>query len=1040
MMLGWLARKILRRWPLLAACVLASLSLGIHADDAPGFRRRLWTTEAGTPADIWAMAQGKDGYLWLGTGSGLYRFDGVRFERFVPPAGERFPSNDITALSMLADGSLWIGYYYGGASLLAGGHLHHYPATAPGFPGGMVLAFSRTADGAVWAATEGGLARFDGKQWRTIDKSWNYPTQRADWLITDSNGTLWVTTGESLVFLRAGAQHFERTDQAVAKYGVVAQAPDGTLWLSDHAHGTRALPGLTADHPAVLPSAVPGNADFVWSYRLLFDRYGNLWGTCVDKGGIYRVASLKPLDTGRSVRAQDLTETVDRSRGLISDRAVPLLEDAEGTIWAGTNMGLVSFHRNSFQVPPQVPQGTASNYGMAVDGHGDAWVANNGVLLRFDGDGGEVVRRDLADINAMLFNSSGDLWMVGRNELFWLRGNALHDVPFPVSPSITKVNALAFDQSGQPWLALAERGLFHRQDGQWRSVTPLPAMPNESPTALASDDSGALWVGYADNRIVRLVGNRAQLYTAKDGLHVGTVTTIRVGATDVLIGGEQGLARWQDDRIESINVADNEAFSGITGILRTDDHQLWLNTGKGVMRLDAREAATSFAQPDHQPAYRLFDFRDGLPGIAVQASPVPTAFLDGHRRLWFLTNQGPAWTRTDALSNNAVPPPVAIQAIFANGTRYIATSHVRLPKGTTNLQVQYTAASLAVPDRVRFRYRLDGIDKDWQDAGNRREAFYSNLAPGTYAFRVIAANDDGVWNPLGAQTRITIEPWFFQSLWFYALLLLIAVSLVVMLFVWRTRLAAERVHLQLMERMSERERIAREIHDTLLQAVQGLLLRLQALLSSPCTGQQRADALRTAVEQARSMVIEGRDRIIALRGESVEYTQLHQSLLAVGEDLASLYPATAFHITTEGKPRNILPSAFDEILDIAREAIRNAFLHAGATHVETHVAYTKRALQIRVADNGRGFDERTAKAAADTGHWGIVGMHERAERLGAKLVRQTVKPHGTEWLLRVPCRAAYRADLRDTPVRGAAPSHLASFSINLSTRLGGTSS
>ncbi|ULU23571.1 sensor histidine kinase [Dyella terrae] len=1007
-MLGWPAfvRHVARY--LGAALLTASVLLTAHASDSPGFRRRLWTTETGTPADIWAMTQSKGGYLWLGTGSGLYRFDGFRFERFQPADGERFRSNDITAMGSLHDGSLWLGFYYGGVSELQAGHLRQY---APGkdFPPGLVLAFAQTSDGTVWAATEGGLAHFDGSQWRTVGADWGYPSHRADWLITARDGTLWVTTGESLMFLRPGEHRFQPTHVSMAKYGIVAQAPDGTLWLSDHDHGTRALPGLTPDHPSVTAAERPGDTDFAWANRLLFDRYGNLWGTLVDRGGIYRVADVEHLATGRSLRAQDLAEVIGKASGLVSERAVPLLQDAEGTIWAGTNMGLASFHRNSFQVPGQVPLGMAADYAMAVDASGVMWVANGGTLYRSDGNGDKVVRSDLHDTSGMQFNHAGDLWMVGRNKLYRLHGQSIDSTEWPVSSDLTRVNAFALDNQDQLWLALAEHGLYRLRQGQWQQVIPTRALIDDTPTALASDNRGALWIGYADDRLVRLDDHSAQLYTAANGLHVGTVTSIKAGSGDVLIGGEHGLARWRDGRIATMSVADNDAFSGITGIVRTSSGDIWLNTGKGVLRLDAAEAATSFDQPDHAPAYRLFDYRDGLPGIAKQAAVVPTAVVDDLQHLWFLTNQGPAWIDPNELGSNLLPPPVDIASVIANGRHYAAAGQIDLPKGTTNLQVQYSAASLAIPDRVRFRYRLDGVDAGWQDAGNRRDAFYSNLAPGTYRFHVIAANDDGVWNMQGAETRLTIAPWFYQARWFYALCIVVIVTLIAAFFLWRTRLAADRVHLQLMERMNERERIAREIHDTLLQGVQGLLLRLQALMARPVRDQAHGDALNTAIEQARQMVIEGRGKIIALRGDGPQDNEPVQSILAVGEDLASLYPHVAFRLTAEGKPRRLLPSARDEIIDIVREAIRNAFLHAQAKHVEVHVDHQVHQLRIRITDDGTGMDEAIVRSAAQAGHWGIVGMRERAQRLGAKLALRRAHPRGTEWLLSIPCRAAYRS-------------------------------
>lgn len=994
-------------------CCLVIATNVFASSNAIEFRRKQWTIDSGAPADIWALAQGRSGYLWLGTGNGLYRFDGVRFERFEPLAGEAFRSNDITALKMMPDDALWIGFYYGGASIKRDGHLIHY---APGasFPTGMVYAFDKTPDGAVWAATDGGLARFDGREWHIVGDAWHYPAKRADWVIAARDGTLWVTTGERLVFLRPGAKRFEDTDQQVYHGSVIAQAPDGTLWLSDHDRGTRALPGLDVDHPHIGERA-PAPDDFGWSHRLLFDQYGSLWGTGVDNGGIYRVGGYARFAKGESLQRDDIADLFDRHSGLITNRTVPLLQDAEGTVWAGTNMGLVSFHRNNVRVPTDVPLGNASNYAMAVDGHGTPWIVNNGTLWRIDPDGATQVRADLHDINSALFDRAGHLWMIGRHDLRRLDGETLDSIPLPTGTGT--ISAFAIDHDGTPWVSFVGRGLYRVESGRFVSASPSPELASLTPTALAVDDVGRLWFGYPDNMLAVFDGRQTRVYRREDGLHVGHITVIKPLGDEVLIGGELGLARLRDGRAQSIVITDNDVFSGISGIVKGPDGDLWLNAGKGVVRLEANEAETAFSHPGYRPAYRLFDYDDGLPGIALQAALAPTAFSDASHNLWFLTNQGPAWIQPADIRRNALPPPLDVQGLTADGTRHAPASELRPPKGTDNVQIQYTAASLAIPGRVRFRYKLDGVDAAWQDAGARREAFYANLGPGTYRFHVTAANDDGVWNKQGAELDFTIAPWFYQTGWFAAACALAALATVIAFFAWRTHLAAERIHLQLSERMDERERIARDIHDTLLQGIQGLLLRLQALVSAMRPDDSHAAALKDAITQAREMVIEGRGKIVSLRGDSPEYTELVQSLLAVGENLASLYH-TAFHIRSEGKARPMLPSAFDEILDIVREGIRNAFVHAQATRIDVLVVYEQRQLRIVVTDDGSGIDEQALRDAAQRGHWGVTGMYERAGRLGAKLVLGHRTPHGTELTLTVPCRVAFRDEVPRRAPRG----------------------
>jgi signal transduction histidine kinase len=661
----------------------------------------------------------------------------------------------------------------------------------------------------------------------------------------------------------------------------------------------------------------------------------------------------------------------------------------------------------------------AATYAMAMDASGTVWILNDGTLFRMTDTGAQAVRHDLHDVSGALFGNDGTLWMVGRNMIFALHSNAVESIPLPLQ-GMPKVNALVLDAAGNPWVALAGHGLYRRQAKQWLPVHLGASLDSLTPTALTTDAAGHLWVGYPDNRIADVDGHTVRIYTAEEGLAVGNITAINATGKDVLIGGELGLARLRAGHVQSMAMTDSEAFNGITGIAQTPNGDLWLNAGKGVVHVAAQEVDASFQRAGYRPAYRLFDYHDGLPGIAVQAAKVPTALIDPKQHIWFLTSQGPAWIAPESLHSNTMPPPVLILGLNANGAHYASTKALQLPKGTNNLQLEYTATSLAVPARVTFRYRLDGVDNGWQNAGHRREAFYSNLAPGTYRFHVIAANDDGIWNSQGADLRFTIQPWFYQTLWFYALCALALLALVIAFFAWRMRLAAERVHLQLTERMNERERIARDIHDTLLQGVQGLLLRLQAMLAGMPPDDKHTYVIRAAVEQARQMVIEGRGKIISLRGDGPRYTELVQSLLAVGENLASLYP-TAFHITTQGKPRALLPSAFDEILDIVRESIRNAFIHAQATRVDVHVAYEARALRIVVCDDGGGIDDATLRAAAELGHWGVVGMRERAERLSAQLVLRRRQPHGTELQLSVPCRAAYKpnkphADRRTPPV------------------------
>jgi len=989
-------------WNLLGTCLLClcSHTSAQTAKTAEQYRLTSWTLESAAPADIWALAQGGDGFLWLGTGTGLYRFDGVRFEHYKLAPGESFRSTDITALSMLPDGSLWIGFFYGGASVLKAGHVTRY-TDRDGFPSGMVIAFAQAGDGSLWAASRGGLARFNGRHWQTIGSDWSYPAKRADWVMADREGTLWVTTGDQLVFLRKGSRHFKSTGERVDPDAILVQAPDGTLWLSDGLHGTRALPGLSAEHPSPDLKQTPAKTSFARSKRLLFDHDGRLWGTDAARGGIYRVSSPSRLEDGRSLQPADIDGVFNRSDGLPSDVAVPLLEDREGTLWAGTNLGLSSFHLNKVQVPTTVKMWPATKSAFAASDVGGIWMANGGSLLRATAQNAEVISLGLPNIGAALYAPDKTLWVVGYNCLGRVVNGRFVPLELPVASKHVIVQAIASDRQGGLWASFANNGLYHWHQNRWTRIDQGPGLDAITPTALALDATGRLWAGYPQNRVLSIDGQTRQLFGSAQGLHVGNIATIDTSAGDLLVGGDGGLARLHHGRFESLSIAEPRVLAGVSGIVRTDRGDVWVNGSRGVVHIDADAFHKGFDGSSYHAAFDLFDYHDGLPGIALQASPVSTAIIDAQGRIWFNTNQGVAWIDPAHLRRNPIAPSVFIQGLTTGDRRYSDLQSLRLPQHTSNVRLDYTATSLAIPDRVRFRYKLDGVDEQWQDGGTRREAFYSNLGPGKYRFHVTATNDDGVWSGRGASIDFSIAPQFFQTSWFRLLCAAAGLLLVAALYLWWLRLMSGRIRLRLEERTRERERIARELHDTLLQGVQGLLLRLQALAAGLPAGDHRRSALDEAVDQARDMLIEGRDKIVALRGTDQARGQLTESIQAIGEELASTY-GIPFRVTTSGAEKPLCPPACDEVVEIVREAMRNAFIHAEAKLIQIDISYRPQSLRIDVRDDGRGMQASTIRQRRLEGHWGLVGMHERAEKLGATLTIRRGEPSGTYVVLAIP--------------------------------------
>jgi signal transduction histidine kinase len=499
---------------------------------------------------------------------------------------------------------------------------------------------------------------------------------------------------------------------------------------------------------------------------------------------------------------------------------------------------------------------------------------------------------------------------------------------------------------------------------------------------------------------------KVRSYGTDDGLHVGAVTAIDVESDEILIGGDSGMARLRHGRISTLGQDRLDALRGISGIIRSPDGMVWVNSSLGIVRIADDELDKALVEPRHPVEYRLFDSLDGLHGVALQASISSTVGRDQDGRLWFATNQGVSSIDPSHVHRNRTAPPVIIRALDVNGMAYPAQGDVRLPQGTGNIRIQYTATSLTVPERVRFRYRLKGIDDRWQEAGNRREAFYTNLPPGKYHFQVIASNDDGVWNRQGAIVNFHIPPLFYQTRWFLTLCILAAIATMAGSCMLRVRHAAMRARFRIEERLAERERIARELHDTLLQATQGLVLRFQAVAEKiPPSDPVRALIDRT-LDRADDVLAEGRDRVKGLRASADFVQDLPCAFAALGEELLG-EDSRRFEVVVEGAVRMLEPMVREELYRIGYEATANAVQHAEADRIELELDYGVDEFRLRVRDNGRGIDDDVLETGGKPGHWGLSGMRERAVKIGATLDIWS-RPHsGTEVDVRLPAAIAY---------------------------------
>ena len=990
---------------------------------------RAWDSKSAVPADIRALAQTTDGYLWVGSLRGLYRFDGTQFQKFEPESGARLLSQQIRGLFAAPDGRLWIGYRTGGVSVLEAGKLTHY-SSADGFPEGNVKGFARDPRGRIWAASSGGLASFDGRRWHKVGSESGFPGSRASVVFVDHLGALWAASEHRIAVLSPQASRFEPTDEPYnGQIYQLAESPDGTVWMAETTRAVRPVKrpgeapyqGLTkGDCQSRFPDTWqteptcrrPDDLEVrVGSAGILFDRHGSFWITTVEHG-LWRAPYPLRLPREPIGEINSTLEQFTSKQGLSSDFSTIILEDREGNIWIATRDGLDQFRDSA--LAPVSPGPGATQLSIAADHDGYVIALdNNGNLFRFhDAHDKTDVAKDLG-FTQFYRDPSGAVWGTGRGGACRFAGDqctSRMELPGQYLPTYGS-RWLAMDGNHRLWCFVPEVGLFVFENGRWsRYGSAPPGLTGAQSTIGYTDATGRVWFGFLDGRLLTIENDRLRLYSSQEGLPTEEIKAIDSVGMHVWVGGEAGLVVLRGPRFTAVVPYDAPAFGSISGIIAADDGSLWLNENRGVIRISAPEVAALLQNSSHRTHYDLFNSLDGVSGATEQVA-YPTAIRATDGRLWFTTTNGAAWVDPRRLYRNKLPPPVVIQSVVADGRTLSAAGKLELSGSTTHLQIAYAGLSFSIPERVQFRYRLKGVDREWQGAGARRTADYTKLAPGWYDFQVIAANDAGVWNEVGAHLPFRIVPAWYQTWWFYTLCALLVFAALAALY--RLRVAQVRADTRrLVEtRLAERERIARELHDTLLQGFQGLMFRLQAVRQLlPERVADAGNVLDSAMQAGDQAIGEGRDAVQSLRSSSSDDRDLATSLGVLGTELGvgiSSEVRPEYRVIVEGKPRELAVDVRDNAYLIVREAVRNAYQHAKSRLIEVEVNFGDADLCIRVRDDGVGVDSQILAQGQLTGHWGLPGMRERSEGLGGTFHVWSETNAGTEIEIRVPAKLAY---------------------------------
>ena len=953
---------------------------------------------AGPPT---AVTQTSDGFLWIGTQAGLIRFDGVRFMPWQPPAGSRLPSDQIAALLGSRDGSLWIGTFRGLARWQKG-KLAVYARM------GRFSALLEDRQGTIWAGHTRALeevpplCRLAHGEFRCFRFANEYGLRYVGAVHEDRQGNIWLG-GESGVCRwrpeKPDCYKIESLATLAGKAGVFALADDaeGNLVAGAGVAGAwRLASGSWQRYAGELEPEIETAA-------MLSDRGSGLWiGT--EGSGLLR-------------RAQRETERFTRADGLSGDTVNDIFEDREGNVWVATFSGLDRFR--DVKVATLTPrEGLPGDIVQAVAAsrEGGIWVAERHGVIHLEKTGlsfyGASQGLPGYGPTSLHEDSRGRLWVGVDTGLTWREHGRFFPLRMPDGSNVGVVIAIVEDREGNLWVSTTDpsRILIRVRDQRVVEVFPEKrfgsGLERAQVRAMAADPKGGVWLGFDNAKLVFYRHGSFKTYSVGDPRWL--LNSLLPDARGLWGTTSRGLGLLRNGRLSFLDTRTGLPCDNIEAAVSGEDGSLWLKTVCGLVRVPAGELDAWSEHPDRRVRARVWDAFDGVQAGLPPFTPHAARSLDG--RIWFAIETGVQVFDPKRTKDNAVPPPVQILRVVADGKGYEPEPGLRLPSLTRDLEIGYTALSLTIPEKVRFRYRLAGAGDDWHDAGTHREAFFNNLRPGNYRFNVIACNNDGVWNETGATLDFTLLPAFYQTRWFLLLCVATAGCLAWAGYQWRVRQIAARLDLQFQERLEERTRIAQDLHDTLLQGVLSASMQLHVAVDQVPADSAAKPLLSRVLQLMGQVVDEGRNAVRGLRAPRASQEpgpdNLEQALPQVPRDLG-LTETAGFRVLVEGRPRPLQPVIRDEVYRIGREALMNAFRHSGAAAIEVEIEYATRALRLLVRDDGRGIDPQVLEAGRD-GHWGLSGMRERAERMGARLKVWSRAGAGTEVELSVPGEIAFQ--------------------------------
>jgi ligand-binding sensor domain-containing protein/signal transduction histidine kinase len=941
------------------------------------------------------------------------------------------------------------------------------------FPGGAVNGIAQTADGYLWIGTDRGLIRFDGFDFKPISFTsiTTAPNVSMLQLFTDARGTLWIRpegaylvrqedgkfesvrygldaitavskdNNDGVLVSNIGQGTFRLKADTVQKLGPssppvisMAETADGKIWLGTLGDGLFVLTGGRATQ---VNAGLPDR-----KINCLLPIGEGLWvGTDTglyhgNSNGFRQIQLPSFLDNIRVLsvlRDRDSNIWVGTARGLlrINDKGISfseenelrgdgginaLFEDREGNLWIGGARGLGRIRDSAFVTYSSIDDLHLEHSGpIYVDREGRAWFApaQGGLYVLQNGRVLPVTSIPARDVVYSISGQADEVW-AGRQRggLTRLRfhNGASSGQTYTEANGLTQNSVYAVYESrdGSVWAGTLNGGVSKFKDGRFSTYTTTNGLVSNTVSSILETRDGAMWFA-TPSGLSSFSNGQWRTYTTVEGLPSLEVNCLLEDSSGTLWSGTSaGLAFFASNgRFQIPHESPDVLRKQIVGMAEDKSGRFWIATSDHVLRVPRDKLLGGVVQGTDAREYGQADGLESTRGVKRSRSVIS----DSAGRIWFSLSRGLSVVNPSQITGNSTPALPHIEAVLADGSPVAFRQPFRISTKQQKTTFRFVALSLANSERVRYRYRLDGFDHDWSDPVASREATYTNLSAASYTFRVIACNSDGLWDASEAAVRFEVEPTVWQTWWFRtssaALMLLLAWCM----YLYRLRQLAKEFNVRLEERVGERTRIARELHDSLLQGFQGLMFRLQAARDLlPGRATEAMQALDIALERGDKAIAEGRDTVSDLREPIIGDSDIAEALTALGKELAiqsgnSLVPRV--RVQLEGKQRELNPMLRDEVYRIAREALRNAFRHARAQKIEAEITYSDSEFLLHVRDDGGGIDPEVANQGARAGHWGLPGMRERAKSFGGKLEVWSEHGAGTEIVLSVPAAIAY---------------------------------